>query len=148
MKRIVIGSLVLAVAAAMGSSQVVDPMMMSGEDVVGARKAVMRAINAQVAALRGSSQAGDLQAMKGAGVTLAALAGVLPMLFEDPHADAYPYQDSQFRYVAGDSEELLANARALQAAATAAANATRTSDLNIRAVFGSCSACHGTFREG
>ena len=94
MKRGIVGAVLLALVTVVGSSQVVDPANVMGDDVIGLRKNVMRSIGAQFGALRGAVGSGDLDAIHAAGLTISALAGVLPILFEEEHADMYPYGDS------------------------------------------------------
>ena len=146
-KRAILGAVALAVASVVATSQVVDPMNVMGDDVVGLRKNAMRAINSEFAAIRAASSAGDLEAAKSSALSLAVLAGVLPLLFEEAYADAYPYEGSQFRFEAGDSAVLLRHAGSLQTAAMAAANASSMGDVDVRAIGGSCAACHTAFRR-
>ena len=148
MRRPIIGAVIVVLAGVVGSSQVIDPKQVTGDDVVGLRKTVMMSMNAQYGALRGAVASRDLAAVKAAGLAITALAGVLPILFENEHAELYPYGDSPIRYVAGDDALLLRNARVLQAAAQAAANATSIGDANVRAISASCAACHRTFQRG
>ena len=141
------GTVALAVASVVATSQVVDPMNVMSDDVVGLRKIAMWSINSEFAAIRSALSAGDLDVAKSAALNLSVLAGVLPLLFEDEHADAYPFGESEFRYEAGDSTVLLRHAIALQAAASAAASASSMGDVNIRAIGGTCAACHIVFRR-
>ena len=149
--RVTCWVLIVAVLVALGGSsalaQVADAEGMMGADVVRARKAVMGAIGAQTGLLQKAVQADDLEAAKTAAATLAALAGAVPPLFALVHADVYPVPGSNYQFGGGDLERFTRQAAALQAAAQAAAQAKSAGEINVRAVFGTCSACHSTFRR-
>ena len=146
-RRVFVGAIALAVVSVAATSQVVDPMNTRSDDVVGLRKAAMWAINTEFAAMRAASSDGDLEAAKPSALSLSVLAGVLPLLFEEEHADAYPFGESRYRYEAGDSAVFLRHASAQQSAASATADASSMRDVDIRAIGGSCAACHTAFRR-
>ena len=144
---VLVAAALLALGAGSALAQVADTDAMMAADVVGARKAVMGAIGAQTGVLRGAVEANDLAAAKTAGATIAALAGALPPLFAEVHAGAYPVAGSKYRFAGGDLEQFVAGVMALHAAARAAATAESTSAIEVRAIYGACSSCHGTFRR-
>ena len=142
-----VAAVLLATVAAGGGAQVADPAALQAAEVVGARKAIMVAFGAQSGLLRSAVQSGDLAAAKSAAATLAALAGALPPLFAHEHAEAYPVAGSRYRYAGGDVERLVAQIAALHAAGLAAAQATSTSAIDVRAIAATCSRCHRSFRR-
>lgn len=144
LKLIVAALLVVGAGAAV--AQVADPGLMNAQDVVMARKMVMRTFGAQAGILRAATQSGDLEAAKTAATTIAALAGALPPLFSREHANAYPVSGSKWRFSGGDLADLTQKISALQAAASAAAAASSVSAIDPRSILGTCGACHGTFR--
>ena len=148
MRRFAVGAAVLlALVAGSGAAQVADMEVLRAAEVVGARKAIMVAFGAQSGLLRAAARGGDLAAAKTAAATLAALAGALPPLYAQVHAEAYPVAGSRYRFAGGESARFVAQVAALHAAARAAAEAASTSAIDVRAVFGACSSCHRSFRR-
>ena len=140
-------AVLLAIVAGNGAAQVADMAALGAAEVVGARKAIMVALGAQSGLLRAAVRGGDLAAAKTAATTLAALAGAMPPLFAQVHAEAYPVAGSRYRFAGGDGARFVAQVTALHAAARAAAAATATSAIDVRAVTGTCSSCHRGFRR-
>ena len=140
-------AVLLATVATGAVAQVADLAALQATEVVAARKAVMVAIGAQSGLLRNAVRDSDLAAARAAAATLAALAGALPPLYAHEHAEAYPVAGSRYRYAGGDGERLVAQIAALHAAARAAAQASSTSAIDVRAVTATCSRCHRSFRR-
>jgi cytochrome c556 len=143
--------MVLTAAGAIWAADVLDAAMDSPREVVAARKGLMSAIGGNMRDMVEKLQSGRTAAVTFNAGTISAIAAVLPPLYRQAHADAYPFQGSKAYYRPGPPAEFETAAANMKSAAEALGVAAVKADKSeveaaLEPLKSSCGACHSAFR--
>ena len=129
-----------------------DLSMNSPEEIVAARKFLMKTSEANVEDIKAKIENGDIKGVVVGARNIVAQATLLPILFKDKYEDVYPVEGSKYFYIGAPPEEieLLSDNLKIQAEKLmefAEAGDGAKANAQIRKIIGSgCGGCHRTYR--
>ncbi len=156
MKRkalMILGLIVLGcvIAATIYAQGVLQPSQKSPEQVVAARKFAMRAMGANVGDLKEKIKAGNIKGVAANAGSIAALATLLPLVYEDGYTQVYPVKGSKYFFkgatlanMEAASENLRIQAQELMKLASA--DDKSRVNAQVEKLFGACGGCHKAYR--